>query len=165
VVVVTGPTERPLEGLTAATRTALRRAGFTGGFGPGVVDRIAPYRDLSAPRAAVTTAELGRIANADLGLYVGVRRLDRSIIVDGPIRRVSVELQLHTVLVEPRTGATLWAARDTLRHHVRVERTTAPLPPLASDPGALRLRDDALVAIADAAAFRIAQEPLQAGLD
>lgn len=165
VVVVAGPTERPLPGLDAAARGSLVRAGFAGSFGPGIVQRIAPYRDLSAPRAAASAAELGRIGGADLSLYVGVRHVDRRVVRESGVRRVVVDLQLHALLVEPRSQAVVWSAVDVPRRFGRVESATVPLGPIETDPGVVRLRDEALRALMDVAVVRIAEEPLRGDVD
>jgi hypothetical protein len=150
VVVVGGPRERPLDALAPATARALRSAGYAGRYAPDVVDRISEYRDLSASRAIPTSAELARIAGADVALYVAVERLERVVDVApfGDRRRVAVTLQVRVTLVDPATGTALWSVRDAPRSAVRTESTAIPLPTEASDPLALALRDRALVALA-----------------
>jgi hypothetical protein len=150
VVIVGGPRERPLDALAPATARALRAAGYAGRYAPAVVDRIGEYRDLSEFRAIPTSAELARIAGADVALYVAVESFGRAVEVDtfGDRRRVAVTLRLRATLVDPATGAALWSLRDVPRSAVRVESTAIPLPPEASDPLALELRDRALAALA-----------------
>jgi hypothetical protein len=159
VVLATGPTQRPLDGLDAAARAALRAAGFDGSFGPRITTSIARYRDMSERRAVRTTAELARIGGGDLGLYVGVVQLERDVRLEDlrRVRLVRVDLQLQVTLVDPASGATVWSTRDVVRTAVRRERSDEALPPLRADPTALALRDDALRALAPSVVTRIEQ--------
>lgn len=159
VVLATGPTQRPLDGLDPAARAALLAAGFDGSFGPRITTSIARYRDLSEGRAVRTTAELARIGGGDLGLYVGVVQLERDVRLDElrRVRLVRVELQLQVTLVDPASGATVWQARDVVRTAVRRERNDEELPPLRADPTAFVLRDEALRALAPSVVTRIDQ--------
>jgi hypothetical protein len=150
VIVVAGPTERPLEALDDAMRAELRRAGFPGSFGPDIIDVIAERRNLSEAQALRTSAELGRIGGGDVALYVHVAHLDRDVEeARGAVRRVvEVRLQLRVTLVDPASGALLWSTRDVVRQAVRSESTDVELPPLRSDPSALALRDQAVRSLA-----------------
>ncbi len=150
VIVVAGPTERPLEGLDDAMRAALLRAGFPGSFGPDIIEAVAARRNLSEAQALRTTAELGRIGGGDAALYVHVALLEREV-EEGHLaarRLVLARLQLRVTLVDPATGALLWSTRDVVRQAVRSERTDVDLPPLRSDPSALALRDQAVRSLA-----------------
>jgi hypothetical protein len=167
VLVVDGPRERSLGGLADATRAALLRAGFSGSYGPEIMTSIAEYRDLSAAQALTTTADLGRIARADAGLYVAVERLDRDVVLDagGQRRTVHVRLQLRFTVVDPATGALLWSVLDAPRTALRIERTNLPLPELSADPGVVAMRDAALRdRVADIVA-RLADLPRDLGRD
>ncbi|MBA2668484.1 MAG: hypothetical protein H0U69_15780 [Trueperaceae bacterium] len=158
VLVVAGPTELPLDGVDGAMRSALRRAGFGGSFGPTVIVQVAERRDLSRSQALRTTAELGRIGRADVALFVEVVRLDRHVELErrAVSRRVTIELQLRATLVDPATGAVLWSTRDAVRQAVRTDRTTRVLPPLQADPDAVALRDGAVTALAREVVARLA---------
>jgi hypothetical protein len=160
VIVVAGPTERPVVGLADAMRGALRREGFVGSFGPEIVAAIAQRRNLSDAQALRTSAELGRIGGGDVALYVGVTRIEREVPREARAdrREVIVRLQLRATLVDPSTGALLWSTRDALRTAVRMERTALEIPRLQEDPGILALRDEAVRALATLVMERLGDE-------